>query len=77
MKHNINDEIEIRPDFKYLQEDGKPHYYPVIGGKKYSYVGDTEDEAMLIGLGIKYDGLNSQFAKMAMRMLNIESDWTE
>ena len=57
--------------------DNDVYFTPVVDGKEYSHVGETSDVAMLIGLGIKYDGLNSQFAKNACRMLKIDSNWTE
>ncbi len=53
------------------------HFVPVVDGKEWSHFAETEDIALLIGLGIKYDGVNSQFAKMACRMLNIESKWAD
>lgn len=57
--------------------EGKTYYYPIIGGKSYSQIAETHDMAALLALGIKYDGVNSQFAKMAARMLNIETQWRE
>ena len=51
------------------------YFRPIINGKECSHVAETEDMALLIGLGIKYDGLNSQFPTMAARMLRIESTW--
>ncbi len=33
--------------------------------------------ALLIGLGIKYDGVNSQFGRMAARMLAIPTVWAK
>ncbi len=54
------------------------HYFcPVVDGEEYSHAAETEDIALLIGLAIKYDGLNSQFPKMACRMLAIKSNWAE
>ena len=53
------------------------YFVPVIDGKEYSHVAETVDIAILIGLGIKYDGMNSQFAKNACRMLKIDSKWAE
>ena len=55
--------------------DGDEYWCPVVDGKEYSHIGETEDIALLIGLGIKYDGLHSQFPRMAARMLNIKSAW--
>lgn len=54
---------------------GDMYFVPVVDGKEQSHVAETEDMALLIGLGIKYDGLNSQFPKMAARMLGIETEW--
>lgn len=53
------------------------YFVPVVDGKEYSHVAETEDMALLIGLGIKYEGLNSKFPTMAARMLKIESKWAE
>jgi len=57
--------------------EGDMYFVPVVDGKEYSHVAETEDIALLIGLAIKYDGLNSQFAKNACRMLNIDSNWSK
>lgn len=54
---------------------GDTYYVPVVDGNETSLIAETEDVALLLGLGLKYDGLNSQFAKMATRMLNIETAW--
>jgi hypothetical protein len=56
---------------------GELYFVPVIDGKEYSHVAETEDMAILIGLGIKYDGLNTQFPKMAARMLGLSSNWAD
>jgi len=66
-------EITIR---EVLHED-TIHYSPVIGGKKSSCVAETYDVALLLGLQIKYEGINSQFTKNACRMLCIDSAWGE
>lgn len=55
----------------------KVMYCPIIEGKFYSHIADTIDEALLIALAIKHDGLNSQFPKFAARMLNIGGPWAE
>lgn len=55
--------------------EGKPAFKPEVDGKELSYVAETEDMALLLGIQYKYDGPNSQFAKMAARMLNIETIW--
>ena len=60
-----------------VKHQGEEWYSPVIGGKKSSKIGETPDIAMLIGLGEKYDGRNSQFEKMAIRILKIDSVWAE
>lgn len=44
----------------------------VVDGEETNLIAETEDVALLLGLGLKYDGLNSQFAKMATRMLRID-----
>ena len=56
---------------------GDTYFTPVVDGKEYSHIAETSDIAMLLGLQIKYDGLNSQFCKNACRMLRIESNWAE
>lgn len=55
--------------------EGDLYFVPVVDGKEYSHCAETEDMAMLIGLGIKYDGLNTQFPKMAARMLGMNVIW--
>jgi len=57
--------------------EGDVYYLPVVDGKEYSYIAETEDVAMLLALQIKHEGLNSQFCKNACRMLNIDSAWAE
>lgn len=57
--------------------DADEYYTPIVDGKEYSHMAETQDIAYLIGLGIKYDGINSQFVKMACRMLNIKSNWAK
>ena len=57
--------------------DGDGYYYqPVVNGKTLSFIAESEDMALLIGLGVKYDGLNTQFPKMAARMLGIKTEWS-
>lgn len=53
------------------------YYVPIVDEKEYSYIAETEDIAILLALQIKYQGLNSQFAKNACRMLGIESNWSK
>lgn len=60
-----------------LFETGDWYYSPIVDGKEVSLFAETEDMAMLIGLGVKYDGANSQFPKMAARMLNIDTEWAK
>ena len=57
--------------------EGDVYYTPEVDGKEYSYIAETEDVAMLLGLQVKYQGTNSEFCKMACRMLNIDSLWAE
>ncbi|MDW5418093.1 hypothetical protein R6242_16120 [Iodobacter sp. CM08] len=56
---------------------GDTYYVPVVDGNETNLIAETEDVALLLGLGLKYDGLNSPFAKMATRMLKIETKWAE
>lgn len=53
------------------------YFVPVVDGREYSHIAETEDIALLIGLGIKYDGVNSQFTRFATRMLGLESEWSK
>ena len=55
----------------------KTLFSPVVDGKKLSCCAETADIAYLLGLQYKYDGNNSQFTKMACRMLNIETKWCD
>jgi len=52
-------------------------YAPLIDGEKLNCCAESEDIALLLALGHKYDGENSKFAKMACRMLGIKSKWSE
>lgn len=52
-------------------------FSPVIDSKTLSCYAETEDMALILGLQHKYDGANSQFAKMAARMLCIDTKWAE
>lgn len=53
-------------------------YFPIIDGVlEESLCADIKDVAYLLGLQIKYDGKNSQFTKMACRMLGIDSEWAK
>ncbi len=62
----------------YIQAiEGNFYYVPVVDGKVQSMAAETEEVAMLLGLQVKYDGLNSQFCKFACRMLGIDSAWAE
>jgi hypothetical protein len=56
---------------------GETWFYPVIEGEKQNVCAESEDMAMLLGLGIKYDGYNTKFPKMAAKMLGIGSVWAE
>jgi hypothetical protein len=59
-------------------DNGEEFYYmPVIDGKEAHSIAETYDMAMLVGIGIKYDGKNTQFPTMAARMLKIKSQWAE
>ena len=60
-----------------VRQNDKEWYAPIVDGRRSSSVAETIDMAFLIGIGEKYDGRNSQFAKMAARMLNIETAWSE
>jgi len=66
--------IEVK---RYTDIEDYYYYRPIVDGKEYSYIAETEDMALLIGLGIKYDGVDTKFPKMAARMLNLKSTWSE
>ena len=51
---------------------GDVYYVPIVDGKEYFHIGETEEVAYLIGLSIKYEGLSGEFARYACRMLGIE-----
>ena len=73
-------EIKARPNtgtHKYLDNGSEFYYCPIVDGKEYSSIAETEDMAMIIGLAIKYDGFNSQFPKFAARMLGIDTEWAK
>lgn len=53
------------------------YFIPVIDGEECNRPAETEDMALLIGLGVKYDGLNTQFPRLAARMLGIDSLWSQ
>lgn len=57
--------------------DGDLYFVPVVDGKEYSHAAETEDMALLIGIGLKYDGVNTRFPQMAARMLKIDSEWAK
>lgn len=53
------------------------YYVPVVDGKEHNHVGETEEVALILGLQLKFQGGNSQFAMMACRMLQIDSNWAK
>lgn len=62
-------------NIKIIKEDGRHTFQ--IGKKAYSHTATTYDEAMILALAVKYDGINTQAHKMFMRMINIKSVWTD
>jgi hypothetical protein len=64
----INDWLVIAEHIE-LTGDRKTYFAAIVDGRKMSSLADSEVGAILIGLGVKYDGLNSQFAHFAARML--------
>jgi len=58
-------------------KEDKIYYTPVFPGSGIRYLAETPDVAFLYGLGFKYDGVNSQFAIMACRMLGIQATTVE
>lgn len=51
-------------------------YYVEVDGKDLSCVAETEEVALLLGIGYKIEGNNSRFAEYAAKMLKIDSLWT-
>jgi hypothetical protein len=49
------------------------YYQSVVNGSRLSSISFSFDEQLLLSLGAKHDGINSQFAMFATRMLNIKS----
>ncbi len=67
----------VNKNLEYITGAGDQVYAPVVDGKELNSLAETPDIALLIGLGYKYDGINSQFATMACRMLKIKSVYAE
>lgn len=55
---------------------GDDLYFPVLDGCRLNLVSESPEMAYLLGLGVKYEGPNSQFAKYAGRSLGINDAWT-
>lgn len=53
------------------------YYIPIIGNKETNYICESYDIALIVGLGRKYEGVNSSFGKYACRMLEIKSLWAD
>lgn len=53
------------------------YYIPIIGNKETNYICESYDIALIVGLGRKYEGVNSNFGKYACRMLEIKSLWAD
>jgi hypothetical protein len=51
---------------------GEFMYEIEINGKRQSTVTHNVDTAILMAIGIKYDGVNTQFGTFACKMLNID-----
>ena len=67
----IKEQILFKNREKFYQ--GNEFVYNVaVDGKIQNQSSFTKAQAILIALGIKYDGLNSQFASFASKMLNIK-----
>ena len=62
---------------KILSIDEPTYWVPVVDGKEYSHVAETQEMALLLGLGLKFEGLNTKFAGYAGKMLGIRSAWTK
>jgi len=56
---------------------GDLYYIGYVGKKSVNIVCKSNDEALISALGYKYDGPNTQFHRMAVRMLNMPSTWDE
>jgi hypothetical protein len=49
------------------------YYQSVVNGSRLSAISFSFDEQLLLSLGAKHDGINSQFGLFASRMLNIKN----
>lgn len=68
IEYNNNKVFKDLPDILYV---------PKIGDKETHHIADNEDVALLIAIGEKYQGKNSNFAQMASRMLQIDTVWAK
>ncbi|MFA6066916.1 MAG: hypothetical protein WC707_07070 [Candidatus Babeliaceae bacterium] len=75
----IIEKSNIHKGKKYITGEsyGDTYFVPVVDGVELSYMAETWEMAMLIGLGRKLDGINTRFPEYAGRMLGIKSAWTE
>jgi len=55
------------------KEEGKKYYRIFLDEKEIDIVADTQDMAILIGLGFKYQGVDNQFAKYARGVLGMDT----
>ncbi len=70
-KHNVG-EIIIISDFaivEVLERDENPKYFHIVGGRASSTYSEDVEIAILNAMAEKYEGLNSDFANYACKML--------
>ena len=74
-----NKEVSFRTEFNNGSFKDLPDvlFVPKIGGVETCHIADNEDVALLLAIGEKYQGKNSNFAQMACRMLQIDSEWAK
>jgi hypothetical protein len=64
----INDWLTITEHFETTGER-KMYYSAIVDGKRINHLFEKPEEAVLFGLGVKYEGHNTQFHHYAARML--------
>ena len=73
--NNDYDNDTITSDAVIQRRNGKLEvigYNPIVDGKRLTFMSPSKDAALLVGLGIKYHGNNSQFAEFACKMLGVK-----
>lgn len=71
VEDHVLGDIMIREAISDEKDEGNL-FYIYVGGKDTHHHTDTIDGALLVALGFKYDGPNSQWARFAQRMLSLD-----